>query len=414
MPSLSYPRALILGLGLFAFSLIEVLYNALVPPLLAGFGLTAATIGLAMTLDNWLSLFVQPWAGARSDRTRTALGRRIPFILIGGPLAALGFSLIPIAPNIPFILGGMVLTYVGLSIFRAPTVALLGDLYPSERRSQAHAFMQFVAAFAFVLALFFGGTLFSIQRGLPLWVFSTVLLVALGLLILLLPQARYTPPAVDSEKQPGLLETLRSVFNGDAKLVAPVLLSIFFWFMSYNIAQTFFTLYAKTVLGLETGNATQLFALAPFAGLVIAIPSGFLSGRLGRRRVVLPCLSVVMASQFGMFLFPNLTYVSIAIIVNGAMWTTVSINALPMIFESASSSRMGGFTGLYFLTISLASIVAPPLAGQVVDLTGTYRSIFAVTPVFVFLGMVFLARAPKVEASRLPSVADRSATEMGT
>ncbi len=38
MPSLSYPRALILGLGSFAFSLVEVLYNALVPPILAGLG----------------------------------------------------------------------------------------------------------------------------------------------------------------------------------------------------------------------------------------------------------------------------------------------------------------------------------------------------------------------------------------
>ncbi len=180
-----------------------------------------------MTLDNWLSLFVQPWAGTRSDRTRTALGRRIPFILIGGPLAALGFSLIPIAPNLPFILGAMLLTYVGLSIFRAPTVALLGDLYPPERRSQAHAFMQFVAAFAFVLSLFVGGTLFSIQRGLPFWVFSTMLLVALGLLILFLPQARRTPREVDPEKQLGLLETLKSVFSGEGKSVAPVLLSIF-------------------------------------------------------------------------------------------------------------------------------------------------------------------------------------------
>ncbi|MCC6298390.1 MAG: hypothetical protein IT314_03775 [Anaerolineales bacterium] len=55
-----------------------------------------------MTLDNIAALFSQPPAGAWSDRIRTPLGRRIPFIIIGAPITELAFGLIPLASAILF------------------------------------------------------------------------------------------------------------------------------------------------------------------------------------------------------------------------------------------------------------------------------------------------------------------------
>ena len=48
-----------------------------------------------MTWDNIINIFVQPWVGNRSDHTWNRFGRRKPWILIGLPIALLGFRLNP-------------------------------------------------------------------------------------------------------------------------------------------------------------------------------------------------------------------------------------------------------------------------------------------------------------------------------
>ena len=46
-------------------------------------------IGFIMVWDNLLNMFLQPWVGARSDRTRSRLGRRKPVLAASmGMLAA--------------------------------------------------------------------------------------------------------------------------------------------------------------------------------------------------------------------------------------------------------------------------------------------------------------------------------------
>ena len=91
----SYGKIFLLGFGFFGVSVIWGVYNAFVPIFLANkFGLEAAFIGFFMTLDNIAALFIQPPVGAWSDRLRTPIGRRLPFILAGAPITALAFGLI--------------------------------------------------------------------------------------------------------------------------------------------------------------------------------------------------------------------------------------------------------------------------------------------------------------------------------
>jgi Na+/melibiose symporter-like transporter len=58
-------------------------------------GLASLVIGFIMTWDNIINMFLQPWVGARSDRTRTRFGQRKPWLMWGAPIAALFFLLVP-------------------------------------------------------------------------------------------------------------------------------------------------------------------------------------------------------------------------------------------------------------------------------------------------------------------------------
>ena len=42
-----------------------------------------------------MNMFLQPYVGSRSDRTHTRFGRRKPWLMLGAPLAAFFFILVP-------------------------------------------------------------------------------------------------------------------------------------------------------------------------------------------------------------------------------------------------------------------------------------------------------------------------------
>src|SRR6266498_5902036 len=108
-PQLRTFTIMVIGLGLFAAQFTWVVYNTYVPiflqagspqfdsltgSTLRGFGLTTTQTGFLLTLDNIVALFLQPLTGALSDRTHTRFGRRMPYLLLGMPLAGAGIALL--------------------------------------------------------------------------------------------------------------------------------------------------------------------------------------------------------------------------------------------------------------------------------------------------------------------------------
>ena len=85
-------QALALGVGWFALQGVWTAYNAFMPLFYNQFTANLFLIGLLMTFDNIAALTLQPFWGARSDLTRSPLGRRKPYLLIGMPLAAVAVA----------------------------------------------------------------------------------------------------------------------------------------------------------------------------------------------------------------------------------------------------------------------------------------------------------------------------------
>ena len=132
-----YGKIFLLGFGFFGVSVIWGVYNAFVPIFLADkFHISPGVIGFFMTLDNVAALFIQPPVGAWSDRVRTRWGRRIPFIIIGAPISAVAFGLIPMAAVLPFFVACTSTLLLSAALWRTPVVALMPDITPSPKRSQ--------------------------------------------------------------------------------------------------------------------------------------------------------------------------------------------------------------------------------------------------------------------------------------
>ena len=98
--------------------------------------------GVVMAMDNVLALMLLPLFGMLSDKLRTPLGRRTPFILVGTVLAVVCMILLPVTDNAGSLTGffialGAVLLSMGF--YRSPAVALMPDLTPKPLRSKANA-----------------------------------------------------------------------------------------------------------------------------------------------------------------------------------------------------------------------------------------------------------------------------------
>src|SRR5512139_2763889 len=149
----NYGKIFLLGYGFFGVSVIWATYNAFVPIFLQDkFGLPPALIGFFMALDNIAALFIQPPVGAWSDRLRTPIGRRMPFILVGAPIGALVFGLIPLVAVLPLFVACTTTLLLSMALWRTPVVALMPDITPSEYRSQANGIINFMGGIGAIIA----------------------------------------------------------------------------------------------------------------------------------------------------------------------------------------------------------------------------------------------------------------------
>ena len=141
-------------------------------------------------LDNLASLFMQPWIGARSDRLRSRLGRRLPIILIGMPFAALGFVLIPTAAQSLSGLAGFILVVMimllGMSAIRVPLFALMPDFTDSKHRSTANGIINLFGGLGTLIAALGLGVVYRINRAGPFWVAGGTLIVTVLILVVVI------------------------------------------------------------------------------------------------------------------------------------------------------------------------------------------------------------------------------------
>jgi len=409
---LNYGKTFLLGFGFFGVSVIWSVYNPYVPLFLANrFGLSAAWIGFFMTLDNIAALLIQPWVGAWSDRLRTPIGRRMPFILIGAPLGALAFGLIPLAAVLPLFVACTTTLLLSMALWRTPVIALMPDITPSQYRSQANGVINFMGGVGSIVSFLVGAMLYRMNPAFPFWL-GSVLVITSSLLVFTF--IREPKTFVAGEDNPALWKSLQQVIQDGERSALRMLLAIFFWFIGYNAVEAFFTLYANRHLGLPEADGAALLGHLSLIFVLFALPSGFLGGRFGRRPVIMTGITLMALLILGIYLAPaslltislvklpavgTLRVVSLFLMGAGMAWAFININSLPMVVDMTDASHLGTFTGLYYLFSTLAAIVGPNINGWIIQLSGhNYNTTMMAAPLFFLLALLMISGVRRGEA----------------
>jgi MFS-type transporter involved in bile tolerance (Atg22 family) len=401
------PLTFLIGFGFFTMGLMDPLYDSYVQIFLAKYIPLKSVIGVIMSIDNILALFLIPVISVWSDRTRTPLGRRMPWIVILLPLSALCFAGIPYAAESS--LAALIALLLVLNVFkqsaRGPVVALMPDIIPGEYRSQANGVINTMGNIAAIIGTIFLARLMDVDATLPLigatknrLAFPVASLFVIFAVILLVSFVREKPAAAegDSEKSVPFRQSFRTIFEAKDKSAFLVLFSLFLWFVGYQGVVPYLTEFSITTFGLTTGQGPLGMGMVGIFAAIAAIPMGYAASRWGRRRMIRISLVAIVILILGVFFIEPLIDAGFIPAASakfvfwglmacfGIFWVCVVANSFPMLWQMAHYGNIGMYTGLYYTFSQLAAIVAPALFGFVIDAFGM-RSMFVLCAVFYAL-----------------------------
>jgi MFS family permease len=416
----NYGKTFLLGFGLLGISIIWPIFNQFIPiflqagnpeferqllaegraiPDIVGFGLAPSLALFIMTWDNIINMFVQPWVGAKSDQTWNRFGRRKSWILFGAPIALLGFVFIPVAQSVLAIAIFILITNIGMSLFRSPTVAWLGDLFQPHERSKANGIINLMGGVGGLLAYFGGGILFnSFGRVAPFVAGAITMTVVLVVVLIFVKEPpRITTEATDEKRS--VLDNLKVVFNNPDKSGLYVLFGILFWFMAFNALETGLSSFAVFTLGMQAGTASIYAGLVTVTFILFAVPAGFFGTRYGRGPTIRAGLiGLTVLTLGGYFLIHSTLTFAVVLVLTGIFWALVNVNSLPLVYDHGDEKRIGAFTGLYYLSSQFAAVLGPTLGGILVDtLNDQYRWLWLFAAVFMAVALAMMLRVKRGE-----------------
>ena len=109
---LNYKRTFFIGCAFFTIMLLWQVYNYMCPLFLEDMGVKDTYKGLIMAGDNIFALIMLPVFGSLSDKTKTKLGKRMPYIIVGTILAATTFPFVAILGMKQNLIGLLILIVV--------------------------------------------------------------------------------------------------------------------------------------------------------------------------------------------------------------------------------------------------------------------------------------------------------------
>jgi len=398
-------RAFLLALAApgLALSLAITVVSVYAPPVIAELsspGVAGAIIGT----EGVFALLVPVLIGSRSDRTRSRLGSRMPF-LAGGALLVVGALVaLPATRSLLVVAAALCVFYVGYFSAYAPYRALYPDCVQPAHQGRALGVQSTLREVGLGLALVGGGVLFATGRALPFLVAAGVTAAVMAAFV-----ATVRDPALGPSPELGPLDAMArrsGAWGASLEIVRRrgdvrrLLAANALWELAQAALKSFAVLFVVEGLGRSASFASLIFAVVAATAIGAALVGGTLADRRGFRALVLPAVVLYGLGAVALGLTQSVVVLAAVPVLAfaAALTTTLSFAWLSRL---TAREEHGLTAGLFGLSQGAGIVAGPVLAGLAVELarpalpgTDGYAAIFLVVGAAVLASFAFAVRVP--------------------
>lgn len=443
--SLSVKRTIFISFAFFIVLLAWSYFNFKVPLLIENIVGTANPFldlikGSIMAIDNIVAVILQPYFGDLSDRTKSKMGRRMPYIIIGSLTSVVFFVMIPFLQFLAGLILIIFLFDLAMSIYRSASIAILPDYTSQKVYSKGSAIQQFIAnlggLFGFAIPIILGT-----NPGIPQVLFDALGFIIVGILMLVLLgihilTVKETPtgdkfieitdkmieidpstykakisrePIKEAKKEGQRFVSYRQ----SAKIIkghrdfAFFLATVFFMYLAFASVESFFSSFAVNYIGITEPEAATLFIAYSGPMILVAYFVGLLGQwkKVGRRNAVKIYLLwlIVSVSIMAFFVVPMIyknhqpALVMIMLALTSIPWMGFIVISFSILWALAPEGKKGIYTGIYYTFNQAAYALAPVIFGGTltsVSFLGDNRYIIMFPFILVCIAIAFLLFLP--------------------
>lgn len=395
--------------GDFVFSMMESVMPQLLPLTLRDLKVSNATIGLLVgTLPGLMNMIVTPIISYKSDRYRSRLGRRIPFLLFPTPMVVICLILTGYSPSIGtwihrtffphasqmtvliWVIAIAVVSFQFFDMFVASIYwYLVNDVIPGNVMGRFYGLVRVVgsgAGIAFGLMMGWGNE----HRG----IFYTIVAVAYGVAFTLtcwgVKEGEYPPPPADGQ---------RTGFWGNVKIYFRECYSHPYYLCFYLSASIFtlsercfrlFRIFFAQEVGMSVATFGKIMAATSVVSFCLYMPFGWLADKLHPIRMQLITMSLLpLISIISFFAIHSSTSFTVWFMIWWVVYTAHAAANGPLFPLLLPNNKFGQFCSAQSILGAIAIMTSSYAGGKLLDWIGDYRYVFAWNATFCLIALVF-------------------------
>ncbi|MFA6440046.1 MAG: MFS transporter [Bacteriovoracaceae bacterium] len=358
-------------------------------------------VGIVWAAGPLAGIFGQVIVGLISDNVWFWGGRRRPFILIGGTLAALMLLALPNIDTISGMLGiGNLLIVavivaltldLSINISFNPTRSIIADVTPEGNpRTKGYTWMQTISGFFGVLAYVIGAT----------W--GNYVLINFGVLLVFLFSV--VPMFFVSESKELAVDQSAAAGQKTATEWGQLWRIYIAHGFSWIGVQTMFVfiiafIQQKMMTGVDASQTSALsgqiiaisFAVLNTVGFILpAFVLEPIAEKIGRIRVHTIAVAVMSVGYFGIVAFvQDATVLYVMMAICGIGWASIVSLPFAIMSEKVDKSRMGFFMGIFNLSVVLPQLLVSLVVGKFILDAEDKNIIFIISGVALAFSAIF-------------------------
>jgi MFS family permease len=348
------------------------------------------SLALAIGIGAFGTMLAGPIAGTLSDRTRTRIGGRAPWMLGGLVVTIAAMAFMAFATSAVGLIVAYTVVMIASNFVGSPLIAHIPDRVPPERRG----IFSSLSGLGTIIGAIVGQTVAAVFSGtIPFGYLVVAAVFTIAVSVFLIVNARQSNSGVPREHY-ALIDVLRTFW------VNPIRNPDFFWaFVGRMLIVTGYYLVSALVLyilqdyiglGEEAVLQVPVVGGCVLVGIVIStIISGPLSDKVGRRKVFIFIASGLMAVSILIpFVWPTFTAFLVFAFISGfgfGAYNAVDYALITQVLPS--SAHAGRDLGIINISGNLPQTFGAAAAGLIVTAFG-YGALFPIAALIVLVGAV--------------------------